>query len=378
MASNEYYELLGVTKSASAEEIKKAYRKKALQYHPDKNPGDKSAEEMFKRVSQAYEVLSDSQKKSAYDQFGEAAFTQGGGATRSSGGFHDPFDIFREVFGQGGMGGIFQEFFGGMGGESSSVVHGDHLRYDLELNLEEAFSGLEKELEYKRTVACEHCSGSGAEPGSQKRTCATCKGRGQVIASQGFFSIRQTCPSCGGAGKRVDNPCKKCGGNGVKSETNKITLRIPAGVDTGSKLKFAGGGNAGSNGGANGDLYVVIHVREHAKFKRQDDDLVCALPVKFTLAALGGSLEIDTLKGPTTLKIPAGTQSGTSLRLKGYGMPALRGGRAGDLYVNVTIEVPTHLNAEQKAKLEMFAVACGDAVDPIDESFLKKLKRTFE
>ena len=381
----DYYELLGVAKGASEEELKKAYRKKAVQYHPDKNPGNKEAEEMFKKVSEAYEVLKDAEKRAAYDRYGHAAFQQSGGGPRGGaaggGGFHDPFDIFREVFGQrggGGGGGMFDEFFGGAGGNGEGGAgRGSDLRYDLEITLEEAARGVEKEISFRRLGECKHCSGSGAEPGSKKSTCPTCRGGGQVTTSRGFFHVRQVCPSCHGSGSRFEKVCAKCSGEGRVQETTKINIKIPPGVDTGSKLRSTGNGEAGVMGGSSGDLYIVIHVKEHEVFERQGDDLFTEIPIKFTLATLGGTISVPTMEGKATLKIPAGTQSGTTFRLKGRGLPQLRGGAAGDQLIRVHVEVPTSLNSDQKKKLEDFAQACGDADEPVSRTFFEKAKKFF-
>ena len=380
----DYYELLGVAKGASEEEMKKAYRKKAVQYHPDKNPGNKEAEEMFKKVSEAYEVLKDPEKRAAYDRYGHAAFQQGGGGPRGggAGGFHDPFDIFREVFGQrggGGGGGIFDEFFGGGGGGNGEggAGRGSDLRYDLEITLEEAARGVEKEISVRRLGECKHCSGSGAEPGSKKSTCPTCRGAGQVTTSRGFFHVRQVCPTCHGSGSRFEKVCAKCSGEGRVQETAKINIKIPPGVDTGSKLRSTGNGEAGVMGGSAGDLYIVIHVKEHEVFERQGDDLFTEIPIKFTLATLGGTISVPTMEGKATLKIPAGTQSGTTFRLKSRGLPQLRGGAHGDQLIRVHVEVPTSLNSDQKKKLEDFAQACGDADEPVSRSFFEKAKKFF-
>jgi molecular chaperone DnaJ len=379
----DYYELLGVAKGANDEELKKAYRKKAVQYHPDKNPGNKEAEEMFKKVSEAYEVLKDPEKRAAYDRYGHAAFQQAGAGPRGGGGggFHDPFDIFREVFGQrggGGGGGIFEEFFGGGSGNGEGGAgRGSDLRYDLEITLEEAARGVEKEISFRRLGECKHCSGSGAEPGSKKSTCHTCRGAGQVTTSRGFFHVRQVCPTCHGSGSRFEKVCAKCSGEGRVQETAKINIKIPPGVDTGSKLRSTGNGEAGVMGGSAGDLYIVIHVKEHEVFERQGDDLFTEIPIKFTLATLGGTIHVPTMEGKATLKIPAGTQSGTTFRLKGRGLPQLRGGAHGDQLIRVHVEVPTSLSSEQKKKLEDFAQACGDADEPVSRSFFEKAKKFF-
>jgi chaperone protein DnaJ len=381
MATKEdYYSLLGVEKSATDEDIKKAYRKKAVQYHPDKNPGNKEAEEMFKKVSEAYEVLKDPQKRAAYDRYGHAAFQQGGGPGPrggGGGGFHDPFDIFREVFGQGGGGGgIFEEFFGG-GGRGDGSRDGADLRYDLEITLEEAARGVEKEISFRKAVTCERCDGSGAEPGSKRTTCPTCRGAGQIRRSGGIITFTQTCPTCGGAGTKIEKVCSACRGEGRVPKTTKLNVRIPPGVDTGSRLRSVGNGEAGQAGGQPGDLYIVITVAEHEVFERQNDDLFCEVPIKFTLATLGGSIEVPTLSGKASLKIPMGTQSGTTFRLKGKGMPNLRGGQPGDQLVRVHVEVPTSLSPEQRKKLEEFAQLSGEANEPMAKRFFEKAKKFF-
>jgi len=379
----DYYELLGVDKGVSAEDLKKAYRKKAVQYHPDKNPGNKEAEEMFKKVSHAYEVLQDPEKRAAYDRYGHAAFEgpgAGAGGPRGpggmGGGFHDPFDIFREVFGGGGGGGgIFDEMFGG--GARDGGRDGADLRYDLEITLEEAARGVEKEISFRKNVACERCDGTGAEPGSKRTTCPTCRGAGQIRRSGGIITFTQTCPTCGGAGTRVEKACTACRGEGRVPKTTKINVRIPAGVDSGARLRSSGNGEAGLAGGAPGDLYIVLTVRDHEIFERQGQDLFCEIPIKFTLATLGGMIEVPTLFGKASLKIPAATQSGTTFRLRGKGMPSLRGGSQGDQLVRVHVEVPTSLTGEQRRLLEEFARVSGDADEPVSKSFFEKAKKFF-
>lgn len=376
----DYYDLLGAAKGSTEEDLKKAYRKKAVQFHPDKNPGNKEAEEMFKKVSEAYEVLKDTDKRAAYDRYGHAAFQQGGGQRGpSGGGFHDPSDMFREVFGQqgGGAGGIFEEFFGGGGGQSGGAGRGADLRYDLEISLEEAAHGSEKEISFRKLGQCGHCHGNGAEPGSKRATCHTCRGAGQVTTSRGFFHVRQACPTCHGSGHRFEKVCAKCSGDGRVNETAKINVKIPPGVDTGNKLRSSGNGEAGTMGGEAGDLYIVVHVKDHEVFERQGDDLFCEIPIKFTLATLGGSIHVPTLQGKAALKIPGGTQSGTTFRLKGRGLPHLRGNAHGDQLIRVQVEVPTHLSAEQKKFLEEFARISGDQEEPLAKSFFDKAKKFF-
>lgn len=382
MAKDDYYELLGVSKTATPDELKKAYRKKAVQYHPDKNPGNKEAEEMFKKVSHAYEVLSDAEKRSAYDRYGPAAF-EGVGAGAGArgpggmgGGFHDPFDIFREVFGQQGGGGIFEEMFGA-GGARDGSRDGADLRYDLEITLEDAARGVEKEIAFRKNITCERCDGSGAEPGSRRVTCPTCRGAGQIRRSGGIITFTQTCPTCGGAGTKVEKPCTACRGEGRVPKNTKLNVRIPPGVDTGSRLRSAGNGEAGLAGGQPGDLYIVLTVKDHELFERQGEDLFCEVPIKFTLATLGGTVEVPTLFGKATLKIPQGTQSGTTFRLRGKGMPSLRGGHQGDQLVRVHVEVPQSLSAEQRRLLEEYARVSGDAAEPTSKSFFEKAKKFF-
>lgn len=365
------YETLGVSRSAAVEEIKTSYRKLAMKYHPDRNPGNAEAEESFKEVSQAYDILIDADKRAAFDRYGYAAFQGAGGGS----GFHDPFDLFREVFGSGG-GGIFEHFFGG-GSGGADQARGADLRYDLEIKLEEAARGVEKEIEIGKTGRCSACGGSGGGPGAHLHTCPTCRGRGQVIASRGFFQVAQPCPRCQGAGEMFDHPCKVCRGDGRAETTTRIKLKIPAGIEDGSRLRSGGNGEAGVRGAASGDLYVVIHVREHAVFARDGDDLFCEMPVSFVTAALGGEVNVPTLEGKAALKVPAGTQNGTVFKLRGKGMPHLRGSGQGQLLVRAVVEVPTKLTAEQRRKLEEFAESCGDQNAPMTRGFLERAKEFF-
>lgn len=372
--AEDYYSLLGVARSVSADELKKAYRKKAMEFHPDRNPGNKEAEEKFKKVSRAYEVLGDEAKRKLYDQHGEAAFDpNAGGGPRgpAGGGFRgaDPRDIFEQMFGGGGFG-------GGFGGESQDDS-GEDLRVDLKVTLEEAAEGVERKIPYRKHVACAKCAGSGAEAGSKKTRCPTCQGHGQVVRSQGFFSMKQTCPSCAGEGVRIDKPCKSCAGEGRTVAESSVTVRIPPGVDTGTKLRSSGNGSAGRRGASAGDLYVYITVQDHELFERDGDDLACSVPVKFSVAALGGKIVVPKLKGKTNLNIPAGTQGGTIFRLRGEGMPALRGSGAGDLLVRVDIDVPKKMTAKEKEALQAYAAACGDEAAPVSESWRAKFKKFF-
>lgn len=384
MTITDYYEVLGVTRSADGSTIKKAYRKMAVQYHPDKNPDDTEAEERFKELGAAYEVLSDEDKRAAYDRYGHDAYVRqgsGGGGGRSKG---DPFDIFNQFFGgaQGGGGGgsIFEEFFGGGGGrgrDRSGKQRGSDLRYDLQITLEEAAKGVEKELELEKNGSCKKCSGKGSTDGSGTKTCNTCGGVGQVISSRGFFQVQQTCPSCQGAGQTVANPCSECNGEGRSISSSRIKIRIPAGIADGSRLRTTGNGEAGVRGGPAGDLYVVTHIKEHDVFEREENDLYCEVPISFAKAALGGELDVPTLDGKSSIKIPPSTQNGTVFRLRNKGVIFLNSERKGDLLVRVQIEVPTKLNAEQREKLEAFSESIGEKNSPIGESFLEKAKRFF-
>jgi molecular chaperone DnaJ len=375
MAKRDYYEVLGLEKGAGEEEIKKAYRKMAVKFHPDKNPGDRTAEERFKEVGEAYEVLSDPQKRGAYDQYGHAAFDRRAGGFGRSGGFHDPFDVFREVFGGGS---IFEDLFGGGQGGQAQNQRGDDLRYDMELSLEEAARGCEKEITVTKPDRCEQCQGAGAEPGSKVRVCGTCGGRGQVLSSRGIFSIAQTCPHCQGAGRTLEKPCKTCHGQGRRERTSKITLRIPAGVDHGARLRSAGNGEAGWRGAPPGDLYVVLHIRPHEIFQRDGDDLVCEVPVSFVQAALGAELEVPTLEGRHPIRVPPGTQPGTVFRVKGKGVKNVQGHGHGDLHVRINVEVPAHLSSAQRAKLQEFAELCTGKENPISQGFFEKAKKLFQ
>lgn len=385
MAQRDYYAILGVSRDASQEEIKKAYRRLALKYHPDRNPGDKEAEEKFKEIGRAYEILSDPQKRAAYDQYGEAAFDPraraggGGGFGGGFGGFHDPFEIFREVFGGGG-GSIFDEIFGAATGrrDGGGAQRGADLRYDLEISFGEAAKGCEKEITITKAGPCPACKGTGAEKGSGRTRCRTCGGRGQVEQILGgFMRVRQTCPRCDGAGEVIERPCQRCQGQGRTPQRSKVRLRIPPGVDTGTRLRSAGNGESGMRGGPPGDLYVVLHVRPHEIFQRHGDDLLCEVPISFVQAALGAEIEVPTLDGKASIRIPPGTQSGTVFRLRGKGIPNVQGYGRGDLHVRVVVEVPTKLTPQQRAKLEEFAALCDENVNPRSRSFLEKARDLF-
>jgi molecular chaperone DnaJ len=369
----DYYEVLGVGKTAGQEEIKRAYRKLAVKFHPDKNPDDPHAEEKFKELGEAYDVLMDADKRAAYDRFGHDAFTQGAGFR---GGFHDPFDIFREVFGGGG--GIFETFFGGGGMAGEDRQRGSDLRYDMQITLEEAAFGAEKEIEVRKLDTCDKCNGTGAEPGSRTINCPTCGGRGQVISSRGFFHVSQTCPRCRGVGHIVEKPCHECDGEGRVEKSSRIKLTIPAGITDGSRLRSSRNGEAGIRGGPQGDLYVVIHVKEHKVFQRNENNLYCEVPIPFSVAALGGEVAVPTLQGKAHLKVPAGTQSGQMFKLRGKGIVNVNGSGNGDLIARLIVEVPTRLNAEQRHKLEDFASSCGEENAPLRKNFFERAKDFFQ
>jgi molecular chaperone DnaJ len=372
----DYYEVLGVGRNASEEEVKRAYRRLAVKFHPDKNPDDPHAEEKFKELGEAYDVLMDSDKRAAYDRFGHGAFASGGAGF---GGFHDPFDIFREVFGGGGFGGgIFETFFGGAAGGTEDRQRGSDLRYDMQIGLEEAAFGVEKEVEIEKLDTCYKCHGSGAEPGSRTINCPTCGGRGQVISSRGFFHVSQTCPRCRGAGEIIEKPCPKCHAEGRVEKLSRVKLKVPAGIREGSRLRSSRNGEAGIRGAPPGDLYVVIHIKEHKVFQRQDDDLYCEVPIAFSLAALGGEVDVPTLEGKAHLKVPAGTQSGQMFKLRGKGITNVNGRGRGDLFARLIVEVPSRLNAEQRRKLEEFAALCGEENTPLRKSFFERAKEFFK
>jgi molecular chaperone DnaJ len=377
-AKRDYYEVLGVEHNVSEQEIKRAYRKLAVKFHPDKNPDDPHAEEKFKELGEAYDVLIDSDKRAAYDRFGHAAFAPGG-AGFGGGGFHDPFDIFREVFGSGGIGGgIFETFFGGAGARAQDRQRGSDLRYDMEIRLEEAAFGVEKEIEIAKLETCDKCQGSGAEPGSRSITCPVCSGRGQVISSRGFFQVSQTCPRCRGAGQIIEKPCRQCHGEGRVEKLSRIKLKIPAGISEGARLRSSRNGEAGIRGGSQGDLYVVIHIKEHKIFQRDDDNLYCEVPIPFSIAALGGQVDVPTLEGKAHLKVPPGTQSGQMFKVRGKGIINVNGRDRGDLLARLIVEVPSRLNAEQRRKLDEFAALCGEENTPMRKSFFERAKEFFQ
>ena len=370
MAKRDYYEVLGVNKSASADQIKSAYRKLAVKHHPDKNKGDKTSEEKFKEASEAYHVLSNSERKQNYDNFGHAAFENGGGGRGGFGNFdfsNHFSDIFEDFFGEG---------FGGGGRRSRrSNNRGSDLRYDLSISLEEAFSGKKQDIKFSTSEKCDKCNGSGSKPGHSAGTCSMCSGYGQVRSSQGFFTVQQTCPQCGGAGEVITHPCTSCNGQGKKQASKRLSVTIPKGVDDGTRIRLSGKGEVGSKGGSSGDLYLFINVYSHDLFKRSDENLFFECPISIADAALGTSIEIPTIDGgKAKIKIPAGTQSGKQLRLKGKGMPLMRGNDYGDLYVQVNTEVPIYLNSEQKELLEKFREIENDKSNPSIKKFFQKAK----
>ena len=370
MAKRDYYEVLGVNKSASAEQIKSAYRKLAVKFHPDKNKGDKGAEEKFKEASEAYHVLSNSERKQNYDNFGHAAFENGGGGRGGFGNFdfsNHFSDIFEDFFGEG---------FGGGRRSRRSNNRGSDLRYDLSISLEEAFSGKKQDIKFSTSEKCDTCSGSGSKPGHQAGACSMCGGHGQVRSSQGFFTVQQTCPQCAGAGEEITHPCTNCNGQGKKQASKRLSVTIPKGVDDGTRIRLSGKGEAGSRGGSSGDLYLFINVHSHELFKRSDENLFFECPVSIADAALGTSIEIPTIDGgKAKIKIPAGTQHGKQLRLRGKGMPLLRGSGYGDLYIKIITEVPSSLNTKQKELLEEFRKIESEKSSPIIKSFFDKAKR---
>ncbi len=363
----DYYELLGVSRNATEEEIKKAYRKAALRYHPDRNPGDKAAEEKFKELSEAYQVLIDPEKRAQYDRYGHAAFEQGG---------FNGFDFtsnFEDIFGD-----IFGDFFGVGGRGRRRAQRGEDLSCNLEISFEEAAFGTEKTISVPRMTLCEGCQGTGAKPGTAPKTCATCRGSGQVRFQQGFFTVARTCNRCGGQGKVITEPCPACHGAGTVRKASTLQVKIPAGIDTGARLKLRGEGEVGPSGGVPGDLYVLIRVREHPLFGRQHNDVVCEIPISFPQAALGAEIEVPTLEGKIKMKIPPGTQSGSVFRLRGKGIPDLRGGGRGDQLVRVIIEVPRKLTGRQRELLEEFARLDGEEdVHPMTKGFFDKVKELF-
>lgn len=378
MASKkDFYELLGVSRTASADDIKKAYRKLAMQYHPDKNPGDAKAEEMFKEISNAYEVLQDEQKRAAYDRYGHDAFTQGGmgGAGGGMGGgfdFNSSFaDIFEDLFGMGG---------GRRSGASQQqqATRGADLRYNMHITLEEAFKGKQETIKITTSVACDSCSGSGGEKGSKPMTCGTCGGQGRVRASQGFFTVERTCPGCQGMGKVIKDPCRACAGSGRTRKEKKLAVNIPAGVEEGTRIRLSGEGEVGVRGGQAGDLYIFLSIAPHDIFRRDGHDIHCTVPLKMTTAALGGTVEVPTIDGGRVkVTIPEGTQNEHQFRLRGKGMSILRSSARGDMYIHALVETPVKLNKKQRDLLKDFEKT-SEGTSPESDSFFARMKDFWE
>ncbi|MBO1255447.1 molecular chaperone DnaJ [Alteromonas sp. 5E99-2] len=375
MAKRDYYEVLGVDRSASEREIKKAYKKLAMKYHPDRTQGDKAKEEKFKEIQEAHEMLTDSQKRAAYDQYGHAGVDPNrGGGGAGAGDFGDIFgDVFGDIFGGGGR-----------GGRQSRARQGSDLRYNLEMSLEEAVRGKEVEIRVPTLVECDPCHGSGAKKGSKPTTCPTCHGNGQVQMRQGFFAVQQTCPTCSGKGKIISDPCNECRGQGRVEKTKTLSVKVPAGVDTGDRIRLTGEGEAGESGAPAGDLYVQVHIRDHKIFTRDGNNLYCEVPLSFTTAALGGELNVPTLDGKVKLKVSPETQTGRMFRLRGKGVKSVRSGSVGDLMCKVVIETPVNLSSKQKALLQEFNESMGgDAKQvakhrPKEQGFFDGVKKFFD
>ncbi|OIV46999.1 molecular chaperone DnaJ [Sodalis sp. TME1] len=374
MAKSDYYEILGVSRDAEEREIKKAYKRLAMKFHPDRNSGNAEAEAKFKEIKEAYEVLTDAQKRAAYDQYGHAAFEQGGmggGGFGGGAGGADFSDIFGDVFG---------DIFGG--GRRQRASRGADLRYNMELSLEEAVRGVTREIRIPTLEECDVCHGRGAKPGTSAVTCPTCHGQGQVQMRQGFFSVQQTCPTCQGQGKIIKDPCTKCHGHGRVEKSKTLSVKIPAGVDTGDRIRLTGEGEAGEHGAGAGDLYVQVQVRKHPIFEREENNLYCEVPINFAMAALGGEIEVPTLDGRVKLKVPAETQTGKLFRMRGKGVKSVRGGSQGDLLCRVVVETPVKLNERQKQLLreleESFGGPSGDQNSPRSKSFLDGVKKFFD
>ncbi|MBY6083255.1 MULTISPECIES: molecular chaperone DnaJ [Ruegeria] len=376
MSKRDYYEVLGVSKGASADEIKKAFRRKAKELHPDRNKDNPDAEALFKEANEAYDVLRDADKKAAYDRFGHAAFENGMGGGQRGGGFGsgDFSSAFSDVFDD-----LFGDFMGGQrGGGGRRAARGSDLRYNLRVSLEEAYSGLQKTINVPTAVACSSCEGTGAEGGVEPTTCPTCSGMGKVRAQQGFFTVERSCPTCAGLGQIIKNPCKSCHGSGRVEKERALSVNIPAGVETGTRIRLAGEGEAGMRGGPPGDLYIFVEVTPHKLFERDGPNLYCRVPVSMAKAALGGSIEVPTIDGGRgRVQIPAGSQSGRQMRLRGKGMPALRGGGIGDMFIELAVETPVNLTARQKELLQEFD-DLGEDNHPESKSFFSSVKSFWE
>jgi molecular chaperone DnaJ len=381
------YEVLGIARDASEDQVKKAYRKLAMKYHPDRNPGDKQAEEKFKEATEAYEILSSAELRQRYDQFGWEAFARGGGRNGFGGAGHidleEAMRAFASAFGGGGFGGgsFFESLFGGMGGggrDREGRARGSDLRYDLEIDFEEAAFGSKRELTLNIVDDCAACNGTGADGKSQRETCAKCGGSGTVVRNMGFVHVRQSCPHCGGTGDIVRHPCRACNGEGRMKVARKINLNIPAGVDTGARMRIAGKGEGGSRGGPAGDLFVVLHVRPHDLFSRDGLDTHCEIPIPFHITALGGEIQVPTLRGDVPLKIPAGTQPGRTFTLRGLGLPDVRGNSTGDHHVTIAVEVPTGLHRTADDLLAAFGAAVKESNHPRLSALRKKAAAFYE
>jgi molecular chaperone DnaJ len=370
VSKRDYYEVLGLGREAGDQEIKGAYRKLALKYHPDRNPDDPGAEEKFKEASEAYSVLSDAQKRAAYDRFGHAGLQSAGGPGFNPDAFSDLSDILGDFFG-------FGDLFGGGGRRRARSRRGEDVRYDLEIAFEEAIHGMAAEIQTPKMEACERCKGSGSEPGSGPTTCPTCHGRGEVLYQQSFLSIRRTCSTCSGSGQIIRNPCNQCRGHGYVQSQKKLKINIPPGVDDGTRLRLAGEGQPGVNGGPPGDLYVFLKVKEHAFFERQEQDLHCTIPLNIAQAVLGTDIEVPTLDQPHKLKVPEGTASGAQFRLRNKGIPHLNGGGRGDLYVHIDVKIPTRLTREQKKLFEQLRETLPVDNAPAEKGLFEKVKDYF-
>lgn len=375
MAKRDFYEVLGLSKTADEKEIKRAYKRLAMKYHPDRNQGDKDSEAKFKEIKEAYEILSDAQKRAAYDQYGHAAFEQGGFCGQGGGGFGGGAD-FGDIFGD-----VFGDIFGG-GRRQQRAARGSDLQYNMDLTLEEAVRGVAKEIRIPTLETCDKCHGSGAKEGTSAETCSTCHGAGQVHLRQGFFTVQQACPTCHGRGKVIKEPCSKCHGDGRVERSKTLSVKIPAGVDTGDRIRLSGEGEAGENGAPAGDLYVQVHVRQHHIFERDGNNLYCEVPINFAIAALGGEIEVPTLDGRVKLKIPAETQTGKMFRMKGKGVKSVRSSSIGDLMCRVVVETPVKLNEKQKELMqqlgESFGGKSGEKNTPRSKSFLDGVKKFFD
>ncbi len=371
MSKRDYYDVLDVAKGASAEEIKKAYRRKAKELHPDRNSDNPNAESQFKEANEAYEVLKNADKKAAYDRYGHAAFEggMGGGPRPGAGGQGDFASAFSDVFDD-----LFGDFMGGQRGGRQRAARGSDLRYNLRVTLEEAFGGIQKTIQVPSSVQCGSCNGTGAEGGSEPVTCPTCSGMGKVRAQQGFFTVERTCPTCSGLGQIIKNPCKSCGGSGRLQKERALSVNIPAGVETGTRIRLGGEGEAGARGGPSGDLYIFIEVQQHEIFERDGSDLYCRVPVSMAAAALGGDIEVPTIDGGRSrVRIPGGSQSGRQMRLRGKGMPALRGAGTGDMFIEMAVETPVNLTSRQKELLREFEALSEDN-NPETKSFFSSVK----